>query len=145
MPQTGLPQNASRHTYYNKQTHHNHKQRPPPPPPPRLRRRAYPWPCTRLQLLGYNSNPHPTPYPLPPQARYRLPISKATAGNLVLVEGLDAVVAKTATVVPESFDSEDVYIFRPLRFQTLRWGGKGGVCVCVCVCVRAAGSECVCE
>ncbi|KAI8471075.1 MAG: elongation factor EF-Tu-like protein [Monoraphidium minutum] len=53
------------------------------------------------------------------QARYRLPVSKATAGNLVLVEGLDAVVAKTATVVPEAFDSEDVYIFRPLRFQTL--------------------------
>jgi len=54
------------------------------------------------------------------QARYRLPIAKATAGNLVLVEGLDAVVAKTATVVPEGFDTEDVYIFRPLRFQTLR-------------------------
>ncbi|GBF96527.1 116 kDa U5 small nuclear ribonucleoprotein component-like, partial [Raphidocelis subcapitata] len=53
------------------------------------------------------------------QARYRLPVSRATAGNLVLVEGLDAVVARTATVVAEAFDSEEVHIFRPLRFQTL--------------------------
>lgn len=54
------------------------------------------------------------------QARYRLPVAKAGAGNLVLVEGLDAVIAKTATVIPEGFDSEDVHIFRPLRFQTRR-------------------------
>eukprot|EP00877_Chromochloris_zofingiensis_P014926 jgi/Chrzof1/9688/Cz04g12070.t1 len=52
------------------------------------------------------------------QARYRVPIAKATAGNLVLVEGLDSVVVKTATVIPEFIDDE-VHIFRPLHFQTL--------------------------
>lgn len=40
-------------------------------------------------------------------------------GNLVLVEGLDSVVVKTATVIPEFIDDE-VHIFRPLHFQTLR-------------------------
>lgn len=52
------------------------------------------------------------------QGRYRVPISKAIAGNLVLVEGIDATINKTATVVPEFFD-EDIYIFRPLKFQTV--------------------------
>lgn len=51
------------------------------------------------------------------QARYRIPISKATAGNLVLIEGIDATIFKTATVVPEFLD-EDAFIFRPLQFQT---------------------------
>jgi hypothetical protein len=53
---------------------------------------------------------------------------------VALVEGPGAVVAKTATVVPEAFDTEDVHIFRPLRFQTLRWGAGGRVLpLCVCV------------
>lgn len=39
------------------------------------------------------------------------------AGNWVLLEGLDATITKTATIVPEYLD-EDVYIFRPLQFQT---------------------------
>uniref|UniRef100_A0A061R8M5 SNU114 homolog n=1 Tax=Tetraselmis sp. GSL018 TaxID=582737 RepID=A0A061R8M5_9CHLO len=51
------------------------------------------------------------------QSRYRIPVSKATAGNLVLIEGIDGTIFKTATVVPEFLD-EDVYIFRPLQFQT---------------------------
>jgi hypothetical protein len=38
------------------------------------------------------------------QARYRTPISKATAGSLVLVEGIDATISKTATVVAEFYD-----------------------------------------
>lgn len=33
--------------------------------------------------------------------------------------------ANTATVVPEAFDQEDVYIFRPLRFQRGSAGGGG--------------------
>lgn len=45
------------------------------------------------------------------QARYRLPIARAGAGNLVLVEGIDATISKTATVVAEFFD-EEVHIFR---------------------------------
>lgn len=51
------------------------------------------------------------------QARYRIPINKAAAGNLVLIEGVDATITKTATLVAEAYD-EPVCIFRPLRFQT---------------------------
>ena len=39
------------------------------------------------------------------------------AGNLVLLEGIDATITKTATVVPDQTDY-DVHIFRPLQFQT---------------------------
>eukprot|EP00249_Psilotum_nudum_P021920 c28300_g1_i1 orf=129-3110(+) len=52
------------------------------------------------------------------QARYRIPISQALAGSWVLIEGVDASITKTATICPEYLD-EDVYIFRPLRFNTL--------------------------
>uniref|UniRef100_A0A0C9S3M2 SNU114 homolog n=1 Tax=Wollemia nobilis TaxID=56998 RepID=A0A0C9S3M2_9CONI len=52
------------------------------------------------------------------QARYRIPISKAPAGSWVLIEGVDASIMKTATLCPEYLD-EDVFIFRPLRFNTL--------------------------
>jgi U5 small nuclear ribonucleoprotein component len=48
-------------------------------------------------------------------------MGKVTAGNLVLVEGLDALISKTATVVGRHLD-EEVHVFRPLRFQTRRWG-----------------------
>ncbi|KAK9842583.1 hypothetical protein WJX81_007484 [Elliptochloris bilobata] len=51
------------------------------------------------------------------QARYRIPLTKAPAGNWVLLEGVDATITKTATVVPEFLDG-DVHIFRPLAFQT---------------------------
>ena len=37
-------------------------------------------------------------------------------GNIVLLEGVDNTISKTATIVPEFLDS--VYIFRPLHFQT---------------------------
>ncbi|XP_078443094.1 110 kDa U5 small nuclear ribonucleoprotein component CLO-like [Wolffia australiana] len=52
------------------------------------------------------------------QARYRIPISKAPAGSWVLIEGVDTSIMKTATLCPLSLD-DDVYIFRPLRFNTL--------------------------
>eukprot|EP00798_Chlamydomonas_sp_ICE-L_P019957 gene19957-26665_t len=51
------------------------------------------------------------------QARYRVPVSKAVAGNLVLIEGIDATITKTATLISDAYDGE-VHIFRPLRFQT---------------------------
>jgi hypothetical protein len=53
-------------------------------------------------------------------ASRRVPMGKVTAGNLVLVEGLDALISKTATVVGRHLD-EEVHVFRPLRFQTRRW------------------------
>lgn len=51
------------------------------------------------------------------QARYRVPLPRATAGNWVLLEGLDATITKTATIVPEFLDDE-VHIIRPLQFHT---------------------------
>ncbi|KAK4753930.1 hypothetical protein SAY87_002034 [Trapa incisa] len=52
------------------------------------------------------------------QARYRIPISKAPPGSWVLIEGVDASIMKTATLCNVDND-EDVYIFRPLQFNTL--------------------------
>ncbi|XP_074272763.1 110 kDa U5 small nuclear ribonucleoprotein component CLO-like [Silene latifolia] len=52
------------------------------------------------------------------QARYRIPISKAPPGSWVLIEGVDASIMKTATLSNVNHD-EDVYIFRPLQFNTL--------------------------
>jgi hypothetical protein len=54
----------------------------------------------------------------------RVPMGKVTAGNLVLVEGLDALISKTATVVGRHLD-EEVHVFKPLRFQTRRCGAYG--------------------
>ncbi|KAL6504389.1 hypothetical protein OROGR_026312 [Orobanche gracilis] len=52
------------------------------------------------------------------QARYRIPISKASPGSWVLVEGVDASIMKTATLCNLECD-DDVHIFRPLQFNTL--------------------------
>ncbi|KAB1995875.1 hypothetical protein ES319_D13G191500v1 [Gossypium barbadense] len=52
------------------------------------------------------------------QARYRIPISSAPPGSWVLVEGVDASIMKTATLCNMDLD-EDVYVFRPLQFNTL--------------------------
>ncbi|GAB4844211.1 hypothetical protein Ancab_037577 [Ancistrocladus abbreviatus] len=52
------------------------------------------------------------------QARYRIPISRAPPGSWVLIEGVDASIMKTATLCDVNYD-EDVYIFRPLQFNTL--------------------------
>ena len=40
------------------------------------------------------------------------------AGNWVLLEGLDSTITKTATLVPEFLEDQEVHIFRPLQFQT---------------------------
>ena len=50
------------------------------------------------------------------QARYRIPVEEAAAGNWVLIEGVDGSISKTATLVPE-FSDEDCYVFRPLMFD----------------------------
>ena len=50
--------------------------------------------------------------------RYQfLSISIILQGNCVLLEGIDATITKTATIVPEFLD-EPVYIFRPLHYQS---------------------------
>ncbi|KAI9079028.1 hypothetical protein K1719_039028 [Acacia pycnantha] len=52
------------------------------------------------------------------QARDRMPIAEAPPGSWVLIEGVDASIMKTATLCNVDCD-EDVYIFRPLQFNTL--------------------------
>lgn len=51
------------------------------------------------------------------QSRYTIDIDEAPVGNLVLISGIDSSIAKTATVVGRDI-KHDVYIFRPLRFNT---------------------------
>ena len=50
------------------------------------------------------------------QARYRIPVEEAAAGNWVLIEGIDGSISKTATLVDE-FTDEDCHVFRPLAFD----------------------------
>mmetsp|Transcript_28077 Transcript_28077/g.70533 ORF Transcript_28077/g.70533 Transcript_28077/m.70533 type:complete len:994 (-) Transcript_28077:1097-4078(-) len=50
------------------------------------------------------------------QARYRIPVTEATAGNWILIEGVDASISKTATLVPE-FTDEECHVFSPLVFD----------------------------
>lgn len=52
------------------------------------------------------------------QARYRLDVSSAPAGNLVLLEGVDDVITKTATLTDTSEGSADAAPFAPLAFAT---------------------------
>ncbi|CAK9290154.1 unnamed protein product [Gordionus sp. m RMFG-2023] len=51
------------------------------------------------------------------EARYKIEISRAPAGNWVLIEGIDQPIVKTATIADIGLD-EDLYIFRPLKFNT---------------------------
>ena len=50
------------------------------------------------------------------QARYRVPLERASAGSWVLLEGIDDTIFKTATIVDE-FTEEDMYVFKPLRLE----------------------------
>lgn len=62
------------------------------------------------------------------QARYRVPVARATAGNLVLIEGVDATITRTATLVSDAYD-EPVHIFRWVGLRVGgAWGGGGGAC-----------------
>mmetsp|Transcript_54008 Transcript_54008/g.106623 ORF Transcript_54008/g.106623 Transcript_54008/m.106623 type:complete len:978 (+) Transcript_54008:101-3034(+) len=47
--------------------------------------------------------------------RFFLEVSSATAGNWVLLEGVDGPIKKTATIT--DMHSEDAYIFKPLQFD----------------------------
>lgn len=51
------------------------------------------------------------------EARYKVELNRVPAGNFVLIEGIDASIVKTATIVDVGIQ-EDLYIFRPLRFNT---------------------------
>nr|CAG4643708.1 EOG090X00RJ [Lepidurus arcticus] len=51
------------------------------------------------------------------ESRYKVEVSRVPAGNWVLIEGIDAPVVKTCTLT-EVRSEEDVYIFRPLKFNT---------------------------
>ena len=68
------------------------------------------------------------------QARYRIPVKAASAGCWVLIEGIDASVSKTATVVPElplpEESEDDIQIFSPLQFDTASTVGANHTPTC---------------
>lgn len=49
--------------------------------------------------------------------RYFIPAEEITAGNLVLIGGIDASISKTATIASTSVE-DDLYIFRPMKHMT---------------------------
>ena len=51
------------------------------------------------------------------EARYKVEVNRVPAGNWVLIEGIDELIVKTATIT-QMKGSEDVHIFRPLKFNT---------------------------
>ena len=85
-------------------------------------------PVTPVQVLGEGYSPLDDEDAAPatvqgvaiPRGRGRMNVSLAKAGNWVLLEGVDANMAKTATVVsPEllqQMDDDAIYIFKPLSF-----------------------------
>ena len=50
------------------------------------------------------------------QGRYKIEVDLMTAGNWILIEGIDQSINKTATLVQKNF--QEVDIFKPLDFQT---------------------------
>ncbi|OAF67216.1 U5 small nuclear ribonucleoprotein component, partial [Intoshia linei] len=52
-----------------------------------------------------------------PSARYNFEINLVSSGMLVFIEGIDASIVKTATVV-SAVNVDEYYIFRPLSFDT---------------------------
>ncbi len=51
------------------------------------------------------------------EARYKVELNRVPAGNWVLIEGIDQCIVKTSTIT-EAQNSEDLYIFRPLKYNT---------------------------
>lgn len=51
------------------------------------------------------------------EARYKIEVNRVPAGSWVLIEGIDASVVKTSTIVQTHVD-DDLYICRPLKFNT---------------------------
>ncbi|KFD69724.1 hypothetical protein M514_18109 [Trichuris suis] len=55
------------------------------------------------------------------ESRYNIEVNRVPAGNWVLIEGIDEPIVKTATITdaaPNEDARADVYIFRPLKFNT---------------------------
>jgi U5 small nuclear ribonucleoprotein component len=52
------------------------------------------------------------------EGRYNIEVNRVPAGNWVLIQGVDAAIMKTATIVAASTDAQPE-IFRPLRFDNL--------------------------
>lgn len=51
------------------------------------------------------------------EARYKIELNRVPAGNWVLIEGIDQCIVKTSTIT-EAQNTEELYIFRPLKFNT---------------------------
>lgn len=51
------------------------------------------------------------------EARYKVEVNRVPAGNWVLIEGIDQPIVKTATIT-DLITIDDLYIFRPLKFNT---------------------------
>lgn len=51
------------------------------------------------------------------EARYKIELNRVPAGNWVLIEGIDQCIVKTSTI-SDVQHKEDLYIFRPLKFNT---------------------------
>lgn len=51
------------------------------------------------------------------EARYKVELNRVPAGNWVLIESIDQSIVKTSTMVDANVQ-EDLYIFRPLKFNT---------------------------
>ncbi|XP_014666920.1 PREDICTED: 116 kDa U5 small nuclear ribonucleoprotein component-like [Priapulus caudatus] len=51
------------------------------------------------------------------EARYKVEVNRAPAGNWVLIEGIDQPVVKTCTITEVS-GNDQAYIFKPLKFNT---------------------------
>lgn len=51
------------------------------------------------------------------EARYKVELNRVPAGNWVLIEGIDQCIVKTSTIADINAN-EDLYIFRPLKFNT---------------------------
>ncbi len=51
------------------------------------------------------------------EARYKVELNRVPAGNWVLIEGIDELIVKTATITSMK-GSDEVHIFRPLKFNT---------------------------
>ncbi|RZF47169.1 hypothetical protein LSTR_LSTR004878 [Laodelphax striatellus] len=49
--------------------------------------------------------------------RYKIEVNRVPAGNWVLIEGIDQPIVKTSTIT-DLITNEDIYIFRPLKFNT---------------------------
>lgn len=53
------------------------------------------------------------------EGRYRIPVKSAPAGTWVLIEGVDSSIMKTATIVDDNSAEDELYVFKPLRFNTV--------------------------